>query len=97
MVKIIVERHLRPGKEPDFVTLLTELWLKAMPMRGYITGETLRSVGEPEVWLTISSWSDVSMWRNWKDSQERQEILKEIEPMLRAPARESIFQQAFKE
>ncbi len=97
MVKVIVERRLRPGKEQDFVTLSVELWVKAMRMRGYITGETLRSVDEPEVWLAISSWSDLSMWKNWKDNWERQEILKEIEPMLRAPARECVFQQAFKE
>jgi quinol monooxygenase YgiN len=97
VVKVIVERRLRPGKDQDFVTLLVELWVKAVRRQGYITGETLRSVEEPDLWLTISSWSDIAAWRSWKESQERQEILKEIEPMLRGLARESVFQQAFKE
>jgi heme-degrading monooxygenase HmoA len=79
------------------VTLLTELWVRVVPIRGYITGETLKSVEQPEVWLTISSWSDLSVWRNWKDRRERQEILKEIEPLLLTSARESVFRYPFKE
>jgi antibiotic biosynthesis monooxygenase (ABM) superfamily enzyme len=95
VIKVVVERHLRPGKEQDFSTLLVELWVKAMRRRGYVSGETLRSLEKPEVWLTISSWSGLTTWKNWEESRERQDILQDMEPMLRAPARESVFEPAF--
>ena len=95
MIKVVVERHLRQGKEQEFATLLVELWVKAMRRRGYISGETLRSLEKPEVWLTISSWSDLTMWKSWAESRERLDFLEDVEPLLRAPARESVFEPAF--
>lgn len=97
MIKVIVERRLRAGKEADLAAMLEGLWVKAMRTPGYITGETLRSVDEPGVWLTISSWSDINTWRSWASSQERREILTQIESLLRAPAKESAFEYAFRE
>ena len=97
MIKSMVERHVRAGKETDMADLLEELWIKAMKAPGYITGETLRSVDEPGIWLTISTWSDISNWRAWSNSSERQEAVKKIESLLRTPSKESIYEYAFRE
>jgi heme-degrading monooxygenase HmoA len=63
MIRIIVERHCRPGKETQLENLLVELRSMATRQRGYISGETLRAVDDSSLWLVISTWTDVDMWR----------------------------------
>ena len=97
MIKTIVERRIKAGKETDVAGLLEELWMKVVKVPGYVTGETLRSVDEPGVLLTISTWSDINTWRAWSNSNARQEIVTEIESMLRAPSKEIMYEYAFRE
>jgi heme-degrading monooxygenase HmoA len=91
MIRIIVERHCRPGKETQLENLLVELRSMATRQRGYISGETLRSVDDPSLWLVISTWTDVDMWNKWKTMVERLDIARKIEPLLVAPEKASVF------
>jgi len=91
MIRVIVERHCRPGKEAELENLLVELRCMAMRQRGYISGETLRSVADPSLWLVISTWTDADMWNKWKTTVDRLEIVRKIEPLLVAPEEVSVF------
>ena len=91
MIRVIIERHCQPGKQAEMESLLVELRTKAMRQRGYISGETLQSVDDPLLWLVISTWTDADLWRMWETMPERREILSEIEPLLTAPEKVSIF------
>jgi heme-degrading monooxygenase HmoA len=91
MIRIIVERHCRPGKETQLENLLVELRSMATRQRGYISGETLRSMDDPSLWLVISTWTDVDMWNKWKTMVERLETARKIEPLLVAPEKASVF------
>ena len=56
MVRVIIERRCRPGKEAELETLLVELRTRAMRQPGYISGETLR--GDTLRTVTpLSGWS----------------------------------------
>lgn len=91
MVRVIIERHCQPGKQAEMESLSVELRTKAMRQRGYISGETLQSVDDPLLWLVISTWTDVDLWRMWETMPERRETLSKIEPLLAAPEKVSIF------
>jgi len=91
MVRVIIERRCLPGKEAELESLLVELRSGSMRQRGYISGETLRSVDDPSLWLVISTWVDADLWKVWKTMAERQEIERKIEPLLVAPDKVSIF------
>jgi heme-degrading monooxygenase HmoA len=91
MLRIMVERHCRPGKEAELENLLVELRCMAMRQRGYISGETLRSMADPSLWLVISTWTDAGMWNKWKTAVDRLEITRKIEPLLIAPEKISVF------
>lgn len=94
MVKVIQERHCKPGKEQELKKLLEEITKGALQRDGYWNREVLRSVDDPSVWLVISSWNSAEQWKGWRNTAERQEIISRIEPLLVEPARETIFELA---
>jgi quinol monooxygenase YgiN len=91
MVRVIIERHCRPGKEAEMESLLVEMRSRAVRQPGYVFGETLRSVDDPSLWLVISTWIDVDHWKVWEIMPERLDIASKIEPLLVAPRKVSIF------
>lgn len=91
MVRVIIERRCQPNKEVELEKLLVELRSKGVQQRGYVSGETLRSVDDPSLWLVISTWLDAELWNAWENHPERQEVVTKIERLLVAPAKASVF------
>lgn len=91
MLRVIIKRHCLPGREEELENLLVELRSQAMPQPGYVCGETLRSLEEPNVFLVMSTWRDVELWHLWENSRQRREISRRIEPMLKWPEEVSLY------
>lgn len=91
MVRVIIERHCREGKEGEMEKMLMGIRTAAMQRYGYISGETLQSVDDPTLWLVISTWADIDNWKMWETSHERREVESKIEPLLAIPEKVSIF------
>jgi len=94
MVKVMIERHCQADKEAEFKDLLAQLRSKAVRQLGYYSGETLRGMADSSLWLVISSWSTVEMWKKWQNSPERQELLSKMEP-LATPEKITLFESLF--
>lgn len=91
MVRVIIERRSKPNEEVELESLLIDMRTRAMRRRGYVSGETLRSIDDPSHWLIISTWLDVNLWKAWQSSTERQEIVSKMKPLLAAPEKVSVF------
>lgn len=91
MVRVIIERRAKPGREAELENVFIDLRIKAMKAAGYVSGETLQSVDDPSSWLVVSTWIDANHWEAWKNSRERREILSKLEPLLSAPEKISVF------
>lgn len=91
MVRVIIERRCRPDKEAEIQNILIELRTEAMQQRGFISGETLKSVDDPMLWLVISTWTDYEMWKEWENSPVRQRIMDKMETFMFEPEKISIF------
>ena len=94
MIKVVMERRSSPDKGEELKKLLEELRSKALQRNGSYSFETLRSVDDHSVWLTIASWTFAEEWETWKNSPERQEIINKMVPLLSEPAKESVFEVA---
>ena len=81
-VKIIIKRSVPKDKEPELLPLLVEMRSKATTQPGYISGETLRNVKDPEDYIVISTWQSEEVWRAWVSSKERTEIQEKIDALL---------------
>ena len=64
--KILIKRKFIKGKKNEIISLLKELRSGALQQPGYISGETLTSVEQPQTLMVISSWQDMESWQNWK-------------------------------
>ena len=91
MVRVIVERRCKPGKEAELAKLLAELRTTAMGWQGFVTGQTLRSVDDPSCYVVISTWLDADLWNAWATSAARQKVASKIEATLVVPEKISVF------
>ena len=87
MVKVLMERTIRGENVAHIVRLLRHLRVMAMQQPGYITGETLHGVDDPNFYLVISTWETRQDWENWYDHPERQRLTAEIDSYLDSPTR----------
>ncbi|MEJ2233103.1 MAG: antibiotic biosynthesis monooxygenase [Syntrophobacterales bacterium] len=90
-IRVLIERRIVPENQPVLSSLLMRLRGKAMQARGYISGETLRSLQDPNEYLVISTWNSLDDWKRWEAEKERQEIQSQIDSLLRAPALQRVF------
>ena len=81
-IKIIIKRKVPKGKEEELVPLLVKLRSLATAQTGYVSGETLINVNDPEDYLVISTWQSVDHWKAWAGSKERSEIQDKIDALL---------------
>jgi heme-degrading monooxygenase HmoA len=63
----------------------------AMQQPGYISGETLHALDDPNHYLVISTWETMDHWQTWFNNRERQKLQKEIDSFLESPTQMRIF------
>jgi heme-degrading monooxygenase HmoA len=90
-VRIIIDRKVKKGKEPDFSKLLRELRSEAVPSKGYISGETLRALDDPHNYIVISTWRNINDWKEWEKNPNRKKIQTEIEKLMARPTKTKIY------
>ncbi len=90
-VRIIIDRKIKKGKEHQLAKWLRELRTKAMPAKGYISGETLRSLDDPQNFIVISTWQSVEDWKNWEKDSERKKIHTKIEKLMVRPTETKVY------
>ncbi|RLB43839.1 MAG: antibiotic biosynthesis monooxygenase [Deltaproteobacteria bacterium] len=81
-VKIIIRRKVSKEKEAELLPLLIQLRALATAQPGYISGETLRNIDDPEEYLVISTWQSLEDWQRWAKSEQRAEVQNKIDNLL---------------
>jgi heme-degrading monooxygenase HmoA len=85
-IRVIIERKTIPGNEFLLNDLLMQLRTKAMNAKGYISGETLRSMDDANTYVVISTWNSVEDWKAWSGTKDRKDLQARIDALLKAPA-----------
>lgn len=96
-VKALIKRTVPTDKAKAMIPLFRQMRALAMNMDGYISGETLRNVNNPEEFLVISSWQSSADWIKWLNSTERQKIQEKIDQLLGGQTRYEIYHYGFSE
>ncbi len=87
MVKILLERSIKGKHVGKIVQLLRQLRVMAMRQPGYIGGETLHAVDDPNYYLVISSWESLEHWQAWFEDPERKKLQIELDGYSEAPTK----------
>jgi len=85
LTKVLIHRKIKPGTQEAFKKLMREVLSGAAHADGFISGETLQSMDDPTVHVTISQWKDISFWNAWIDSPERKKKQEEYDKILAEP------------
>ena len=93
-MKTIIKRRVPRGKEAELLPFLIELRSLAISQPGYICGETLKNVDDPEEIVVIGTWKSHDDWKACIDNKKRAEILNKIDDLLGTKTEYSIYQYA---
>jgi heme-degrading monooxygenase HmoA len=96
-VKIFIKRIVPEGKAKEIIPLFREIRSLATNHFGYISGETLRSMDRPDLFLVISTWHSSQDWKKWMASKDRKEIQDKIDALLGGKTEYEIFHYGFSE
>ena len=96
-VKALIKRVVPESKAREMIPLFRQMRSLAMNQDGYISGETLRNLNNPEEFLVISSWQSSRDWVNWLESAERQQIQQKIDALLGGQTKYEIYHYGFSE
>jgi heme oxygenase (mycobilin-producing) len=96
-VKALIKRVVPESKAREMIPLFRKMRALAMNQQGYISGETLRNLNNPDEFLVISNWESSAAWTKWLKSSERQEIQAEIDELLGGQTQYDIYHYGFTE
>ncbi|MGE5790597.1 MAG: antibiotic biosynthesis monooxygenase family protein [Syntrophaceae bacterium] len=71
VVRAMIKRWIPKGKEKEAIAIITALRLMASRYPGYISGETLHNVDEPQEYLVISTWQSLEAWNAFFSDPKR--------------------------
>lgn len=93
-LRALVERRVKAGYEGMVWYILRELRSEAVRARGYLYGETWRSVEDPRRFMVLSVWASLDYWNRWAQSDYRLKAEERLKPLLRGPASVKLFEDA---
>ena len=96
-VKVLIKRSVSQDQARALIPLVRQMRASAATQAGYITGETLRSLDNPEEFLVISTWQSSDDWKNWLKSEERNKVQNKIDDLLGGETKYEIFHYGFSE
>jgi heme oxygenase (mycobilin-producing) len=96
-VKALIKRVVPETKAREMIPLFRQMRSLAMNQEGYISGETLRNLNNPEEFLVISNWQSSDAWVKWLKSVDRQRIQEQIDALLGGATQYEVFHYGFSE
>lgn len=91
-VKIFIKRKVSPGNALELTALLKKLRSLTLSQAGYIYGETLRRVDQPDENMVISTWRSLDDWNAWINNGERIAIQEEVDRLLGEKTEYSVYE-----
>ncbi len=96
-VKVIIKRRVPESNAREMIPLFRKMRAMAMNQEGYIAGETLRNMNDPEDFIVISNWQSSDHWVKWLESTDRQKIQGQIDNLLGGQTQYEIYHYGFSE
>jgi heme-degrading monooxygenase HmoA len=82
VIRILIERRVHEGSGPAYERTQRELRLGALREHGYLMGETLRDLDDPNHYVVVSTWRRRQDWDEWATSDARHGVLERLAPLV---------------
>ncbi len=91
-VRAMIKRKIPKGKEKDALRIITALRMLASRYPGYISGETLTNLEEPDEYLVISTWQTLGAWQTFYADPKRTALQQKIDQLQGRTTEYKIYQ-----
>jgi heme-degrading monooxygenase HmoA len=78
----MIKRKWQVDKPEELLPLLAALRATAREQPGFISGETLRSLDDPEDFLVISTWETADDWKKWMQNKKRRDLQGKVDSLI---------------
>lgn len=92
MIRIIIERNILDGKLDDYHALIRQAKNKASNMPGFLSGEIFHVQDNQNQVVVMSCWDSIETWEVWAESEERQDLLDDMRPLLESDEKVMVLQ-----
>lgn len=82
MIRIIIERILAEGMADPYELAAREALVETMSQPGFISGESLQDIANPNRRILLGTWRSMREWNTWFSSSQRRNLIARIRPML---------------
>lgn len=82
MIRVIIEREIAEGLEQFYENAIAQLLEVMITAPGYVSGESLVDIHQPNRYVVITRWISEDAWNRWCRSPERQKMLSAVGPFL---------------
>ena len=90
-VKVLITRRFKEDKVQEAMHFLNQLRTGGINQPGYIMGETLFSMEDPQKLVVISAWESKKHWDRWCNDPVRKRLVHKMEQMLLDPVQYEVF------
>lgn len=82
MLRVLIERHIAESLESHYQDVARRILQRAVAAPGFLSGEVLTDVNDPNHRLIWSTWRSAADWQRWLLSEERKSMMLELRPLL---------------
>lgn len=90
MITVLIERHIAPDMGSTYESLAKRIIQATVHAPGFISGESLRGVDDPNTRFIIVKMQSKEDWQRWLLSRERRELVAMVSPLLTVPEKVSV-------
>ncbi len=82
MIKVIIDRHVAEDLLDYYKAASLRTLQSAMQSQGFISGESLEDLSDPNHQVLIASYRTTADWFRWHNSDERKLMMETLAPLL---------------
>lgn len=85
MIHVLIERHIADDMISTYEENAKHALHRTYVAPGFITGEAFVDANAPNHRFLLCKWRSIMDWERWYQSDERQELINMIAPVLQEP------------
>jgi heme-degrading monooxygenase HmoA len=87
VVTVLITREFKKQHMPKAYEFIVKLRSLATLEPGYISGQTMVSVDNPNQITVMSTWEHAARWEDWEKSELRKDYTRKMEELSLGPER----------
>ncbi|NVJ49098.1 MAG: antibiotic biosynthesis monooxygenase [Gammaproteobacteria bacterium] len=90
MIRVIIERQLKPGCYDEYASIIRHAKKEASKMSGFMGGELYFDQQDNRRIFIIAAWNTLEHWQQWDNSEQRKSLTESLAPLMAGPEKVTV-------